>query len=149
MQILNEMTEDILITRLEGELDHHSAAEVRQAVDETLSVFGGRHLIFCFEKVSFMDSAGIGVVMGRYNRVRENGGVLVVAQCGEYVKRILSMAGIFTIANYCETMEEGIAFCRQAGKDRQRETESEGGGEEAPEGSPEGMPQKPEGIRQR
>ncbi|WP_130863477.1 STAS domain-containing protein [Bacilliculturomica massiliensis] len=120
MRILNEMTDDILIARLEGELDHHSAAEVRSAIDETLDAFCGRHLIFCFEKVSFMDSAGIGVVMGRYNKVRENGGMVFVTDCSEYVERILSMAGIFTIAGYCRTAEEAIAQCRKITREEEQ-----------------------------
>lgn len=119
MHILNEMTDDILIARLEGELDHHSAAEVRAAIDETLDAFCGKHLIFCFEKVTFMDSAGIGVVMGRYNKVKETGGTVFVADCSEYVDRILSMAGIFTIAVRCNTVEEAIAQCRKNTKEEE------------------------------
>lgn len=117
MQILNEMTDNILIARLEGELDHHSAAEVRANIDETLDAFCGKHLIFCFSKVSFMDSAGIGVVMGRYNKVKENGGTVFVAECSEYVERILTMAGIFTIAVFCHTVSEAIEQCRKMTKE--------------------------------
>lgn len=114
MGILIEKNGDALLVYLSGELDHHSAAEVREAVDRALLKSGARNLIFCFKQVTFMDSAGIGVIMGRYNKVKENGGVVYVTACGEYVRRILSMAGIFTIAEYRNTEEEALDCCASA-----------------------------------
>ena len=79
MEVKLEMTEDILIANLEGELDHHCAADVRTCIDKAMDSFRARHLILDFKRVTFMDSAGIGVVMGRYNRVHEKGGRVLVS----------------------------------------------------------------------
>lgn len=108
MGIAFEMIDEILIAVLSGELDHHSSGETRETIDRTFSTFHARDLVLSFEGVTFMDSAGVGVVMGRYNKVKEKNGSLAVTNCSDYCERILEMAGIFTIAEKYETVEEGI-----------------------------------------
>lgn len=108
MQIEFEMTDDILIADLDGELDHHSSAVIREEIDKTVDAFHSKHLIFNFEKVTFMDSSGIGVIMGRYNKISKLGGRLVITGCSEYIDRILDMAGIYTIATRLKTVAESI-----------------------------------------
>ena len=108
MQIEFEMTDDILIANLDGELDHHSSTVIREEIDKTVDAFHSKHLIFNFNKVTFMDSSGIGVVMGRYNKISQLGGKLIVAGCNEYVDRILDMAGIYTIATRMDSVAESI-----------------------------------------
>lgn len=113
MKITSEIAKNSLIVRLDGELDHHSAAEVREQIDQKIDTLERKHLIFSFQGVTFMDSAGIGVVMGRYNKMKELGGIVVVSECNDYAKRILEMSGIFTIATYCDTLEQAIKICEQ------------------------------------
>lgn len=108
MQIDFEMTDEILIASLEGELDHHSSSIIREEIDKTAEAFHSRHLIFNFEKVTFMDSSGIGVIMGRYNKVTQLGGKLLITGCNAYVDRILDMAGIYTIAGRKNSIDEAI-----------------------------------------
>lgn len=108
MQIEFEMTDDILIADLDGELDHHTSAVIREEIDKTVDAFHSRHLIFNFGKVTFMDSSGIGVIMGRYNKISQLGGRLVVTGCNEYIDRILDMAGIYTIAERIDSVAESI-----------------------------------------
>lgn len=108
MQIDFEMTDEILIASLNGELDHHTGAVIREEIDKTIDAFHSRHLIFNFEKVSFMDSSGIGVIMGRYNKITQLGGKLLITGCNEYIDRILDMSGIYTIAVRMTTLEEAI-----------------------------------------
>ena len=108
MQVEFEMTDDILIANLDGELDHHTSAVVREEIDKTVDAFHSKHLIFNFEKVTFMDSSGIGVVMGRYNKITHLGGRLIITGCNEYIDRILDMAGIYTIASRIKNVPESI-----------------------------------------
>lgn len=108
MQIEFEMTDDILISNLDGELDHHTSAIIREEIDKTIDAFHSKHLIFNFKKVTFMDSSGIGVIMGRYNKILQLGGKLVITGCNEYIDRILDMAGIYTIADRMNTVGESI-----------------------------------------
>ena len=74
MEIIYEMTGDTLTAQLMGELDHHAAAKVRGDIDDTMDSYGAKNLIFDFRRVTFMDSAGIGVVLGRYKRLQADGG---------------------------------------------------------------------------
>ncbi|HVI39490.1 MAG TPA: anti-sigma factor antagonist [Anaerovoracaceae bacterium] len=108
MQIEFEMTDDILIADLDGELDHHTAAVIREEIDKTVDAFHSKHLIFNFGKVTFMDSSGIGVIMGRYNKISQLGGRLIITGCNEYIDRILDMAGIYTIADRMKDVAESI-----------------------------------------
>lgn len=125
MQIEFEMTDDILIANLDGELDHHTSSLVREEIDKTVDAFHSKHLIFNFKKVTFMDSSGIGVIMGRYNKISQLGGRLVVTGYNEYIDRILDMAGIYTIADRVDTVEESIVKIESEMKDE----EAEGGNE--------------------
>ncbi|MDD3874670.1 MAG: anti-sigma factor antagonist [Eubacteriales bacterium] len=108
MGITFEMIEDILIAVLSGELDHHSSGEIRETIDRTFDTFQAKHLVLSFRGVTFMDSAGVGVVMGRFNKVREKKGRLAVVECSEYINRIFDMAAIYTIAKYFPTSAEAI-----------------------------------------
>lgn len=108
MGITFEMIDDILIAVLSGEMDHHSSGETRETIDRTFDTFQATDLVLSFGGVTFMDSAGVGVVMGRYNKVREKNGKLVITNCSEYCFRILEMAGIFTIVENYQTSEEAI-----------------------------------------
>lgn len=113
MHITYDMTENILITKLDGELDHHSSAEARKDIDKTIDAFRCSCLILDFKNVTFMDSSGIGVVMGRYNKLKDSGGKVTVVHCDSYIDRILSMAGIYTIVPKYETIEEAIAVLKE------------------------------------
>lgn len=87
--------EDSRITvRLCGEIDHHNAAELREFIDKTIALKKPREVVLDFSGVSFMDSSGIGLIMGRFRIVRENGGVLSVRHKGGSIGRMLSLAGL-------------------------------------------------------
>ena len=109
-----------LVASLSGEVDHHQAAALRDQLDEEISrksaVKRPIHLIFSFEKVTFMDSSGIGVIMGRYNKIRETGGTVFITGCGDYVDRILEMSGIYTIARREESVAHALYQCGKAGQ---------------------------------
>ena len=69
-----EPLDDKVIVTLQGELDHHSAEEVRTRVDDILDKDKYKTLIFNFSGVNFMDSSGIGAVIGRYKKMSLRGG---------------------------------------------------------------------------
>jgi stage II sporulation protein AA (anti-sigma F factor antagonist) len=125
MQIEFEMTDDILIADIDGELDHHTSAVIREEIDKTVDAFHSKHLIFNFEKVTFMDSSGIGVIMGRYNKISLLDGRLVITGCNEYIDRILDMAGIYTIASRIETVAESIEKIASETNDEEAEGSNE------------------------
>lgn len=97
--------ENVLIVRLSGELDHHAATLFRQKWQENLQSNRIKHVILNFSDVSFMDSSGIGVVLGRYKEIVLHGGELVVCSVNESLQRIFEMAGLYKIIR-AETNEK-------------------------------------------
>lgn len=118
-----EITDSILIAELSGEIDHHEAADIRNDIDSTFAAFGSRHLIMDFSGVSFVDSSGIGVIMGRYKKVAENGGKTVICGCSEYLRSILYMAGIFTIVKEAKRKEDAIEMIKDFDSENGEDTE--------------------------
>lgn len=108
MQSSYQVTEDILIVSVSGELDHHHAGKLRDDIDEAMGAFHCRYLVMDLEKVTFMDSSGIGVVLGRYNKVLQKGGSLILTGCSEYVEKILYMAGVFSVIKKEKNTEDAV-----------------------------------------
>ncbi|MBE6037184.1 MAG: STAS domain-containing protein [Clostridiales bacterium] len=119
------MMGDTLAADLSGELDHHEAAGLREEIDRTMEAFRAKNLVLSFRDVTFMDSAGIGLVVGRYNTVSAAGGTLWITDCSPYIHRILEMAGVFTLARE-ESSKELLLRRLQLGRIERRGEEHEG-----------------------
>ncbi|MFR7989476.1 MAG: anti-sigma F factor antagonist [Anaerovoracaceae bacterium] len=92
-----------LIACLSGEIDHHIAEKIRNDIDDEIRLYGTKNLILDFSKVTFMDSSGVGVVLGRYKKLKEIGGKVTVRNAGRLVKQILELSGVFSLMDYEET----------------------------------------------
>ena len=79
---------------LEGEIDHHSAREIREEIDKTAYDTGCELLLLDFALVTFMDSSGIGLVMGRYKLMNELSGELQVINTSAHITKVMRLAGI-------------------------------------------------------
>ncbi len=95
---------------LEGELDLHTAPLARSRLDAWLEETGALRLILDLTQVSFLDSSGIGVILGRYRKLQERGGRVEILAPGGAVKKVLEMAGIAGIIPIREAQtKEGFA----------------------------------------
>lgn len=83
-----------LTALLSGEIDHHWAAILREKIDERAAAAAPAILILDFSAVTFMDSSGIGLILGRYKLARELGGTVVVQHVPKDIRRMLALAGI-------------------------------------------------------
>ena len=79
---------------LSGELDHHAARSLREQIDGAVDRTGARKLRLDFEGVTFMDSSGIGLVMGRYRLMQDLGGKLALRNLPPHIRRVMRVAGI-------------------------------------------------------
>ena len=95
-----------LLVRLKGELDHHMAAQIKEEVDSALRSSNAINIIFDFTNLDFMDSSGIGVIMGRYKKVRTLGGRVIVFGVSAGVLRIMEMSGIDKIIKLTPSLEK-------------------------------------------
>lgn len=108
MYISFEERGSTLIAHLVGELDHHSAVEVRTKIDDRLDRENFKNLILNFNKVSFMDSSGIGVVIGRYKKLERIGGVVSITNLNESVKRVFDLTGLFKIIKLYSSIDDAL-----------------------------------------
>jgi len=89
-----ETVEDRLVVLLSGDLDHHIARRMRLEIDEEVTRKGPRVLCLDFKEVPFMDSSGIGLIMGRYKLMQSMGGKLEVVNMSSHIRRVMLLAGL-------------------------------------------------------
>ena len=89
-----QVQENCLTIFLPHELDHHNAEEIRRESDHLIIRNHIRYIIFDFAETDFMDSSGIGLVMGRFREMELIGGKVRAVHVGERMRRILVMSGV-------------------------------------------------------
>ena len=94
MQLEFTREEGQLTAHLVGELDHHSAAPLRQQIDAAASDSHCRRLTLDLSRLTFMDSSGIGLIMGRYRMMTAAGGTLRVENAPPRVQQMMELAGL-------------------------------------------------------
>ena len=113
MEIIYEIAGNTLTARLFGEMDHYTAGKVREDIDSTMKQYETINLVFDFSRVTFMDSSGIGVVLGRYKILQPSGGKVLIAGCSQKLYSILNMAGVFSLIPCTQTREEAIRLLQE------------------------------------
>ena len=88
---------DVLCIRLEGELDHHTAEQLKQRVTDTMESKVIKHLVLNLESLTFMDSSGLGVILGRYKQIKQQQGKMVVCAISPPIKRLFEISGLFKV----------------------------------------------------
>ena len=86
-----------LVVKVPAEVDHCFADEVREEVDRKLQMEDIKILEFDFADTEFMDSSGIGLLMGRYKLMRALGGMVRIIHAGERIRKLLVLSGIHKI----------------------------------------------------
>ena len=100
--------DDKLVVYMTGELDHHSAEEVRNRIDANLEKGNFNKLIMDFSGVTFMDSSGIGVVIGRYKKLSLRKGGLSIASVNKTVKKVFELSGMFKIIKLFDSVDQAL-----------------------------------------
>lgn len=98
MPVIIDTEENTVIARLSGEVDHHTAKTLREDIDLAIDRYRPQKLILDFDGVTFMDSSGIGLVMGRYKAVKLCGGCVIVENTGSQIKKVMRLAGLDRLA---------------------------------------------------
>lgn len=97
-----------LVVKIEGELDHHEAERVKRAIDEEYEKKSCKNMIFELKNLTFMDSSGIGVIIGRYKKVKNNGGKVAIVNANQYLKKVIEVSGLLRIIKCYNSLEEAI-----------------------------------------
>ena len=98
MSVKINVTDEVVTAYLGGELDHHTAKEMREVIDNAVELNMPTLLILDFKDVNFMDSSGIGLVMGRYRNLVKTGAELHITQAPPQIYKMLKLAGIERLA---------------------------------------------------
>ena len=97
MELYVDFEGSTLVFRLVGELDDHSAEFVKRKLDETLASNDYSSVVLDLSRLSFMDSTGIGVIIGRYKIIRKHNKSLYVKNPSPTVDKIFKMSGLYEI----------------------------------------------------
>lgn len=106
MNVKHFIEERILVFEIVEELDHHTCEIIRRRADYEIQRFMPRKVIFDFNRVVFMDSAGIGLVIGRYKTVTALGGSLEMINVSSKLRRVFEMSGILNIIPISDITEK-------------------------------------------
>ena len=108
MHLKFEKYNDVLIVYLLGELDHHNAEALRVKIDDRIDRDEIKKVILNFSAVSFMDSSGIGAVIGRYKKINSRGGTLCVVNVDERINRVFELSGLYKIIKQYKNIDEAL-----------------------------------------
>lgn len=98
MSVEINVTGEVVTAYLSGELDHHSAKSMREAIDTAVELNMPTLLVLDFSGISFMDSSGIGLVMGRYRNLQKSGAQLHITGTPPNIYKVLKLSGIEKLA---------------------------------------------------
>lgn len=94
MGVKLEKNKDVLTAIIEGDIDHHTAKDIRVAIDDSIEEMSPNTLNLDFGGVQFMDSSGIGLIMGRFKLMKLLNGQMKVVNVPEHIGRLIKLAGL-------------------------------------------------------
>ena len=108
MKIRLKKINNNLVVYPTGEIDHHTAEELRLVIDSKFENLCAKNIIVDFNEVSFMDSSGIGMIIGRYKHANNHGGKVVVSGVSDAMRKIFTLSGLGRIISIYTTVDEAI-----------------------------------------
>ncbi|MBE5893390.1 MAG: STAS domain-containing protein [Lachnospiraceae bacterium] len=98
--------DNCLMIRLPEEVDHHRSAYIGEKADRFILNKEVKHVVFDFGDTKFMDSSGIGIIVGRYKKISCFGGRVYIIHADKQIRRILRMSGLEQIVEIMERQEK-------------------------------------------
>ncbi|HHT42725.1 MAG TPA: anti-sigma factor antagonist [Firmicutes bacterium] len=104
MQYSFETVGQALIATLRGELDLHTSPQFKEQLAKHFTTHPQiKYLIMDVRDLQFIDSSGLGVILGRYRALEERGGQLYFVQANPHIKRVLQMSGFLKISEFADS----------------------------------------------
>lgn len=98
MPVIIDTEGTVVTAHIQGDIDHHNVPEIRRDIDLAAEQTRPDELVLDFGEVTFMDSSGIGLVMGRYKTVKNYGGRIVIRNTSSQIKKVMRLAGLDHLA---------------------------------------------------
>ena len=108
MNVKHYVEDKVIVLEIREELEHHGTEKIRRRADYEIQRFMPKRVILDFNRVVFMDSAGIGLVIGRYKTTCCYGGKLEIANVSTKLRRIFEMSGILKIIPIISSDKEAV-----------------------------------------
>ena len=109
MEITTSYSSGRLTLHLSGELDHHGARGAMNTIEGLLAKYMPRDAVLDLSELTFMDSSGIGVVLGRYRLLRDRGGHVAIVGMNPHIARLFHMSGLDRIIRQLDKHQEAQA----------------------------------------
>ena len=103
-----------LVMRLKGDLDQASIESLKRKSVDIIDKYYIRNIVFNLEQVSFMDSSGIGYIIGRYTQVKNRRGKIIVCSMNTLIERIFNLSGLKRICYVAKTEDEATKYLEVA-----------------------------------
>ncbi|MGL4344374.1 MAG: STAS domain-containing protein [Cellulosilyticaceae bacterium] len=108
MEMKCEVEKGVLLVTVVGEIDHHTSVEIRETVDREFQKKRAKNIAFDFENIQFMDSSGIGMLMGRYRNVAICGGSVGLYNVHGNIDKLLGISGVYKLMRVYANKSEAI-----------------------------------------
>ena len=99
MPVTIQLENPCLTAVLDGEIDHHCARSLREEIDQAILDYEPHQLRLDFEKVTFMDSSGIGLILGRCQQMQARSGHVIIQNPPPHIRRVMRLSGMERIAS--------------------------------------------------
>ena len=106
MEVKYYSQDKLLIFKITEEIDECKVKDIRRRADYEIERFMPKRVVFDFDRVTFMDSSGIGMVIGRYKQTAMLGGKMELANLTESVRKIFAMSGVLKLIPEVKISEE-------------------------------------------
>ena len=103
-----QVIDHYLCIKMPREVDHHNAGKITEQADEMICRSEVKNLIFDFSSLSFMDSSGIGMIIGRYKLIHSIGGGVVLVCTSQRMKKLVTMSGLTRLIPVCSTVSQAL-----------------------------------------
>lgn len=113
MALSFEYADRLLIVRINGDIDHHSCEEIRSKIDKEIMLKNPKSILFDMENVGFMDSSGIGVLIGRYKLITNNRGKAGMINVKPQIMRLCEICGLQKIIHIYPNKKQAIAGIKE------------------------------------
>lgn len=112
--IETSVTNGILVVRMHGELDHHAVESIRNDIELALENTHYRGLVLSFRGIDFMDSSGLGLILGRYRTVAQKNRKMALCEVNPALQKIFEMSGILKIVPVYDIEASAVTAVKEA-----------------------------------
>ncbi len=105
LEVKISVKSNIMFVRLKGDMDEDNLSDLRDKLSKMIDDYGVYHLVLNLERLTFLDSSGIGLIIGRYHQLKKKGGDVTLCNVNDRVERIIKLSGLLRICKIRDTEE--------------------------------------------